>query len=104
QWVLREACLQMMKWIDQGLQATVVSVNISASQLQQNDFVDMVKMVLAETHLPPEALCLEITETTAIMNWKNSINKLEQLNDLGLHIAIDDFGIGYSSLSMLKLL
>lgn len=104
QWVLREACLQKKKWIDQGLPPSVVSVNISASQLQQNDFVDMVKMVLAQTDLPPEALCLEITESTAIMNWKDSIDKLQQLHDYGIQIAIDDFGIGYSSLSMLKLL
>lgn len=102
QWVLREACLQKKRWIDQGLPPSIVSVNISASQLQQNDFVDMVKLTLAETHLPPESLCLEITESTAIMNWNNSIDKLQKLSDLGIHIAIDDFGTGYSSLSMLK--
>lgn len=101
-WVLREACTQKKKWIEQGLPPSVVSVNISAIQLQQNDFVDIVKTVLEDTDLPPEALCLEITESTAIMNWTDSINKLQQLNELGIHIAIDDFGIGYSSLSMLK--
>ncbi|WP_027088006.1 putative bifunctional diguanylate cyclase/phosphodiesterase [Cohnella panacarvi] len=104
QWVLREACLQKKRWIDLGLRQSVVSVNISASQLHQNNFVDMVKTVLVDTELPPEALCLEITESTAIMNMQDSINKLQQLHDLGVHIAIDDFGIGYSSLSMLKLL
>lgn len=102
QWVLREACLQKKRWIDQGIPPTVVSVNISASQLQQNDFVDMVKAILEETQLPSQYLCLEITESTAIMNWSNSINKLKELNDLGIQVAIDDFGTGYSSLSMLK--
>ncbi len=102
QWVLREACLQKKQWIDLGLPRSVVSVNISASQLHQNNFVDMVKTVLADTKLPPDALCLEITESTAIMNMQDSIHKLQQLEDLGVHIAIDDFGVGYSSLSMLK--
>lgn len=102
QWVLQEACEQKKKWIEQGIPPTVVSVNISASQLQQNDFVEMVKMVLEETELPSHCLCLEITETTAIMNWSNSINKLKELSELGIQIAIDDFGTGYSSLSMLK--
>lgn len=101
-WVLREACLQMKRWIEQGVPASVMAVNISASQLQQNDFVDMVKETLEETQLPSEYLCLEVTESTAIMNWSNSINKLRELSELGIHVAIDDFGTGYSSLSMLK--
>lgn len=101
-WVLREACLQKKRWIDLGIPASVVSVNISASQLRQNDFVNMVNTVLAETQLPPQSLCLEITESTAIMNWNNSIDKLQKLRELGVQIALDDFGTGYSSLSMLK--
>ncbi len=102
QWVLREACKQKKQWIDQGILSGVVSVNISASQLRQSDFVDMVMTVLAETELPPESLCLEITESTAIMNWNNSIDKLQKLREIGVRIALDDFGTGYSSLSMLK--
>lgn len=101
-WVLCEACLQLKRWMDQGLTDVRVSVNISASQLQQDDFVEVVKAVLAETSLPPEKLCLEITESTAIRNLENSSNKLQALSELGIRIAIDDFGTGYSSLSMLK--
>jgi|HigsolmetaAR204D_1030405.scaffolds.fasta_scaffold00008_60 diguanylate cyclase (GGDEF)-like protein/PAS domain S-box-containing protein len=101
-WVLREACRQMKKWIDEGIRTSIVSVNISANQLMQNDFVDVVKSTLEETQLPPQSLCLEITESTALMNWNNSIDKLQQLRALGVHIALDDFGTGYSSLSMLK--
>lgn len=101
-WVLREACRQQKQWLDEGLDASVVSVNISASQLHQNDFVDMVKTTLEETGLPPHHLCLEITESTAIMNWNNSLEKLEKLRKLGVHLALDDFGTGHSSLSMLK--
>lgn len=101
-WVLREACIQKKKWIDQGLQPSIVSVNISAIQLQQSDFVDMVMEVLEETQLSPEYLCLEVVESTTILNLSNSMDKLHKLSKLGIHIAIDDFGTGYSSLSMLK--
>lgn len=101
-WVLQEACSQMKQWIDMGIPASLVSVNISASQLSQNDFVDVVKSVLEKTKLPPESLCLEITESTALMSLNNSIEKLHKLRELGVHIALDDFGTGYSSLSMLK--
>lgn len=101
-WVIREACRQQKQWLDEGLTPSVVSVNISASQLHQNDFVDMVKGILEETGLPPHFLCLEITESTAIMNWHNSVEKLEKLRELGVQLALDDFGTGYSSLSMLK--
>ncbi|WP_276353050.1 EAL domain-containing protein [Cohnella caldifontis] len=102
QWVLREACSQMKSWIDQGLPGMVMSVNISASQLHQKDFVDLVKTALAETRLPPGLLCLEITESTAIKNLEVSSDKLRELSEFGVRIAIDDFGTGYSSLSMLK--
>lgn len=102
QWVLREACLQKKVWDNQGTPAPVISVNISAIQLLQNDFVDMVRQTLMETGLPADSLCLEITESTAIMNWNNSIEKLQKLTELGIQISIDDFGTGYSSLSMLK--
>lgn len=102
QWVLREACMQRRRWLDSGLLDFAISVNISASQLLQNDFVDMVHKVLIETKLPPEYVCLEVTESTAIKNWNNSIDKLHKLRQLGVRLAIDDFGTGYSSLSMLK--
>lgn len=101
-WVLKEACRQNKSWIDQGYKAMVTSVNISAKQLQQKDFVEIVKSVLEETQLPPDYLCLEITESTAILNVENSMNMLKELGDLGIDIAIDDFGIGYSSLAILK--
>lgn len=102
QWVLMEACQQRKRWMEMGLTDFVVSVNISASQLLQNDFEDMVEQVLTNTGLMPEYLCLEVTESTAIKNWNNSIDKLQKLRRLGVNIAIDDFGTGYSSLSMLK--
>ncbi|MRH41149.1 EAL domain-containing protein [Aquibacillus halophilus] len=101
-WVLKEACRQNKSWLDQGFRCTTVSVNISAKQLQQKDFVEIVKSILEETQLPPANLCLEITESTAILNVENSMSMLIELSELGIDIAIDDFGIGYSSLAILK--
>ncbi|MBU9720147.1 MULTISPECIES: EAL domain-containing protein [Bacillaceae] len=101
-WVLKEACRQNKEWIDLGLPPIIVSVNISARQLQQKNFVDIVKSILEESDLPPSYLCLEITESTAIKNVEISMDMLRELGELGVNISIDDFGIGYSSLAMLK--
>ncbi len=101
-WILREACRQNKYWMDQGYPPMIISVNISARQLQQKDFVENVKLILAETALPSRYLCLEITESAAIKNLENSKNMLRELDEEGIHIAIDDFGTGYSSLAMLK--
>jgi len=102
QWVLTEACRQTRSWIDQGLPPLMISVNISASQLEKHDFVEMVEKILEETGLSPELLCLEVTESTAFKNLENSRGKLQELSELGVQIAIDDFGTGYSSFAMLK--
>ncbi|GAE94317.1 diguanylate cyclase/phosphodiesterase [Gracilibacillus boraciitolerans JCM 21714] len=101
-WVLKEACLQNKKWIDKGFKPVPISVNISPRQLEQEDFVQSVIDILEEVNLPPSYLCLEITESMAIKNVRNSINVLRELGESGVQIAIDDFGTGYSSLAMLK--
>ncbi|MCD8510082.1 MAG: EAL domain-containing protein [Bacillus sp. (in: Bacteria)] len=101
-WILREACRQNKYWMDQGYPPMIISVNISARQLQQKDFVENVKRILGETGLASRYLCLEITESAAIKNIENSKNMLRELDEEGIHIAIDDFGTGYSSLAMLK--
>jgi diguanylate cyclase (GGDEF)-like protein/PAS domain S-box-containing protein len=102
EWVLRTACLQMRAWRDAGLDVPVMSVNLSFRQFQQNDIVESVRRVLAETGLNPAALELEITETTAMQNAETTVAVLHGLRALGVSIAIDDFGTGYSSLNYLK--
>jgi diguanylate cyclase (GGDEF)-like protein/PAS domain S-box-containing protein len=102
-WVLREACEQMG-----ALQAetthTFMSVNVSARQLEQLDFVQQVRTVLQETGLRANRLKLEITESAVIANPKLVRDVLTKLKALGVHICMDDFGTGYSSLSHLHLL
>ncbi len=102
QWVLEQACRACREWIREGLPSLVISVNISALQFQMEDFPDIVSKVLKDTGIGPHNLCLEITEHTAVQNMEHSIRMLSQLVEIGVKIAIDDFGIGQSSLYWLK--
>jgi diguanylate cyclase (GGDEF)-like protein len=101
-WVLEQACMQNKTWLDMGLGRLSVSVNISASQFHQPNFVGSVEKILKKTGLPPELLCLEVTENVAMKNISHIENTMAKLFSLGIQISIDDFGTGYSSLSYLK--
>lgn len=102
EWVLREACSQARAWRDAGHAQLQVAVNCSAPQFQREGFVEAVRRVLDATGLPPERLDLEITETVIVHHSEEVIARFQALDDMGVRIAIDDFGIGYSSLSYLK--
>ena len=103
-WVLEEACRQARLW--QALRPAdpplVVSVNLSARQLQQPDLVEQATRVLRETGLAPSALQLEITESAMMLDTESTIATLRALKEMGVRLAIDDFGTGYSSLSYLQ--
>jgi diguanylate cyclase (GGDEF)-like protein len=99
--VLRQACTQARAWLDAGTPLTV-SVNVSALELREKDFLGHVQDVLAETRLEPRYLELELTESGVMHNADSSIALLRSLKDFGLTIALDDFGTGYSSLSYLR--
>jgi len=101
-WVLREACRSARRWQDAGLRPFKVGVNLSPRQFLQENLVERVASVLAETGLDPQYLDLEITESVAMHNVDHVIAKLQALKNLGVQISIDDFGTGYSSLSYLK--
>ena len=100
-WALRTACKQLREWHAQGLMLQM-AVNISAVQLQQRDFADVVRAVLADTGLPPEFLQLEITESAAMQNFELSLETMRELRAMNVGIAVDDFGTGQSSLIYLK--
>ena len=102
-WVLREACRQAALWRREQprVEQLVMSVNLSARQLQDPEFVNQVARVLEETGLPPHCLLLELTETTVMRRVEEMIPLLQALKGLGVQLAIDDFGTGYSSLSHL---
>jgi diguanylate cyclase (GGDEF)-like protein len=101
-WVLRTACEQNQSWIRAGLSPLPISVNISARQFQQKRLVGTVADILDQTGLHPRYLELEITESALLENADNARDTLEELHELGVQLAIDDFGIGYSSLHYLK--
>jgi len=101
EWVLRTACTQACAWLDAGLPAMRMSVNLSSQQLRNPTIVDTVQRVLGETGLPASQLELEITESALIAEEPWVIDNLAQLKQLGIRLALDDFGTGYSSLSHL---
>lgn len=101
-WVLGEACQQLAQWREQGMSEIRIAVNVSARQFQQTDFVETVQQIIGETGIPPAALEIEITETTAAENLDLTNWTLKQLQTLGVTVALDDFGIGYSSLNAIK--
>ncbi|MEJ2684301.1 MAG: EAL domain-containing protein [Candidatus Sulfobium sp.] len=100
--VLHKACTQNKLWQEAGLTPVRVAVNISARQFQQGDIVSLVGRVLKETGLGSQFLELELTESIFMNNTEISVEALQALRRMGVHISIDDFGTGYSSLSYLK--
>lgn len=102
-WVLETACKQIALWADRAETADItVSVNISAGQLRQPDFVETVLGTLNATGANPHNLELELTESMLVENIEDIIAKMTVLNARGLRFSLDDFGTGYSSLSYLK--
>jgi len=79
----------------------LLSVNVSARQFRQPDFVDVVCRILAQTGINPQRLKLELTESLVLHNIVETIDKMKALNQQGIHFSMDDFGTGYSSLAHL---
>lgn len=104
EWVLETACRQSMAWQNMGMDPVIMAVNISASQFKNPQFISQVEGILKKTGLQPEYLEVEITESTAILEFEEIIEKLNGLKQIGVSIAIDDFGTEYSSLGRLKML
>jgi len=102
-WVLEQACQQLKAWeTNPALNQIKLSVNISAKQFLYINFVQELREMLAKTAINPGLLKLELTETAVIDNMDDVINKINILRQMGVRIALDDFGIGHSSLVYLK--
>ena len=104
EFILRQACKKFKYIQDKYNISSVISVNISAVQIMDPSFVQMVKDVLEETKFDVRYLELEITESVFISSIDYVIRILNELKEMGISIALDDFGTGYSSLSYLQLL
>ncbi len=102
EWVLRNACAQTKAWQLAGWPELRVSVNVSPVQLTRKELVTTVRNILDETGFEPHLLELEVTETAPLGDCKKTSETLQKISQLGVGLAIDDFGIGHSSLSHLK--
>ncbi|MCT6719904.1 GGDEF and EAL domain-containing protein [Acidovorax sp. K2F] len=100
-WVMEQAVREAALWMHSGT-PIMISVNVSALEFRQPDFVDRITRLLAVHQLPPTLLELELTETILLQDAQEMEQRLRVLADLGIGLAIDDFGTGYSSLAYLK--
>jgi EAL domain-containing protein (putative c-di-GMP-specific phosphodiesterase class I) len=100
--VLREACSQAMRWSDAGLPPVRVGVNLSGQQLRRSGLVPTVASVLRETGIDPDRVELELTRTAALNEPERVGEVLHDLRSLGLRLAVDDFGTGFSIWGQLK--
>ena len=104
EWALFAACRQLRQWTDAGLPALRMAVNISARQFQQRNLDSVIRRAVDDSRIDPARLELEIRETTAMRDIDLTIELLKPLRDVGVTIAIDDFGSSYSSLGSLRVL
>ncbi|MBI2212346.1 MAG: EAL domain-containing protein [Acidobacteria bacterium] len=100
--VLREATTQTRAWQIAGFKGLHLAVNLSARQLHDFELPSRISTILDESGLSPASLTLEITESSAMQHPETSVRILEALTGLGIHVAVDDFGVGHSSLNYLK--
>jgi EAL domain-containing protein (putative c-di-GMP-specific phosphodiesterase class I) len=100
--VLREACRRAAEWGRASGRPLKMAVNVSIRQFDRADLVEVVAGILAETGMPADQLCLEMTESVLMTDTDDNLEQLLRLKELGLTLAIDDFGTGYSSLAYLR--
>ena len=103
-WIIETAIKQMIAWKEQDepLQIDRVAINISAIHFSQVDFVEQIKSIINKHAIDPKHIELELTESSALVNIEETIQKIEELKKIGITFALDDFGTGYSSLAYLK--
>lgn len=102
EWAIHTACKQHNEWLKQGLPPIKVAVNLSARQLREKTFVEIVENALKEFNLDVKFFEVEITESMLMSDAPNIVAALNKLHEMGIHVSMDDFGTGYSSLSYLK--
>ena len=100
-WVVEQGARQAKRWLEQGLRFETIAINVSGVQLQ-GAFAEGVAHIIADVAIAPSLLELEITETFIMRGLRRPVSQLKQLRSMGIRLAIDDFGVGYSSLSQLK--
>lgn len=102
EWVLKTACAQNKAWQDAGLPVMRVATNLSVRQFRQTDINQTIRRILKETGLDPRYLEIEITESLVMQDSDRVLRFLKEIKEMGIHLAMDDFGTGFSSLSYLN--
>lgn len=101
-WVIEKSVQTYAGWRDRYAYPLVLSLNISAVQCKQDDFIESILLILDRYHVSPEKIELEITETILVEDFEETKKRLSELRKTGIRISLDDFGTGFSSLSYLK--
>lgn len=101
-WVIQETCRQIRSWMNSSVGPIQVAVNVSSRQFTKGDLNEVITKALEENNVPAHLLELELTESTLMVNTKQTVEILQGLKNKGVHISIDDFGTGYSSLAYLR--
>lgn len=101
-WVLHAACKQMQDWRILGFQLPRMSINVSLRQFKQHNFVEQLRQTLLDYAVEPRHIGIELTESAINEDMNSAVSKIAALKKLGVAVAIDDFGMGYSSLARLK--
>lgn len=102
EWIVEQACMDLKRLASEGFPAMKLSINVSVHQIKRGNFYDFLKRTLAETGTDPGRMILEITESMVIEDLKKGRDAINELKSLGVSLAIDDFGAGYSSLTYLQ--
>ena len=100
-YVLREVCKQTREWVNSGHEDFISSINLSSKELSDENIVKHIKLGLDESELNPRNLEIELTERIMINNPEKTIENLNKIKEIGVHLSIDDFGTGYSSFNYL---
>ena len=101
-WAVKHVCLRAKHWREQGSPLPPVAINLSANELHRADLVDALAAIFSETGATPDTIELEITETAVMRDPERAVDVMESLKGMGIRLAIDDFGMGHSSLGYLK--
>ena len=104
EWVFREAIRQQRAWLDDGMRPIEMSINVSRCQLLSGSFVETVRAELVKAGVPPELVVLELSERGVLNHDPEVLKQIQDLKEIGVRLAVDDFGIGESGIAYLRVL
>lgn len=101
-WMFKEVCKQLKEWQEKGIQVVPVSINISPKRLIKENFYEFITQTMEQNGISPDLIVLEVTERSLLQDEEQVLHFIKNIKKLGIKIALDDFGIGYSAINYLK--